>query len=110
MLISHAAISSGVAARPRSGLSAPAAQQLIASAEQIARILSRINMLDLAALRHAPARDAVEVVDRARAAIRDQLGACRLDSAGFVRRAALQGRGSAAPAPGDAEARHGLRQ
>ena len=58
---------------------------------------------------YSSAMSFAQQADRSIAAIRDQLGTRRLDGAGLIRRAALQRCGSAGPAPGDAEARHGFR-
>src|SRR5262249_41554980 len=93
MLISQAAISSGVATRPRLGLSANAELQTNASAEAATARRLCIDMLHLAGLANAPARDAIEMIKHFVAAIGDEGGARWLDIAGIVRRAALQDAG-----------------
>src|SRR3982075_1873328 len=105
MLMSQAAISSGVAARPRSGLCAPTTPQLSPSSAAVSSQRSCIDMLDLPIWRHAPARHAVEMIDAVGAAARDQLGTRRLHITARVDRAALQHGGAAVPAPRDAKAR-----
>src|SRR5262249_27924470 len=105
VLISQAAISSGVATTPRWGLSANAELQTNASAEAARARRLRIDMLHLADVANAPARDAIEMINRFAAAIGDEGGARWLDIAGIVRRAALQDRRSAIPMPRHLEAR-----
>src|SRR5229473_4982356 len=108
---SQDAISSGVATRPRFGLTAAkAAPQTTTSAEPAARRWLRVNMLHLPVLGYAPAGDAVGVVVPPLPAIGDHLGACRLDIAAVVRRAALQDGRSAVPTPCYMEARQRQRQ
>src|SRR5713226_2371113 len=86
---SQDAISSGVATRPRFGLSAAkAAPQTTASTEPAASRRLRVNMLRLPGPGYAPAGDAVGVVVPPLPAIGDHLGARRLDIAAVVGRAA----------------------
>src|SRR5438132_14352812 len=100
MLMSQAAISSCVAARPSfgettvTGLAHPASER---SARTSAR--SRVRILYLAVRRHAPHLDRVVVEDDVRAVLGDETLARRLHRAGRVRRATLDGRGVAVPCP-----------
>src|SRR6202521_5323849 len=100
MLISQEAISSGLAAVPRLGLSASAAPQPTASAEQAASSVLRVDMFDLAALCHAPAGNPVKMVDGPCSTIGDELGPRRLHVSGLVGRTALESRRAAIPTPG----------
>src|SRR5262245_53837881 len=105
MLMSHDAISSGAAMRPRFGVSATAASETTVSAKAAARSRLRVDMLDLPILGNAPARDPIEVVECLGATIGDELGARRLGIACIVRGAALQDSWPAVPAPRHAEPR-----
>src|ERR1700704_4935878 len=105
MLMSQAAISSGVAARPRSGLCAPTTPQPSPSSAAASSQRSCIDMLDLPIWRHVPARHPVEMIDAVGAAARDQLRARRLDITAGGGRAALRHGGAAVPAPRDAKTR-----
>src|SRR6516164_8518388 len=102
MLMSHTAISSGVAGCPRSGVSASATVDTTSNADAALKCL-RIDMPDLPVLADRPAGDAVEVIERLRAAFGDQRCARRLDIPGTVCSAALQHRRAAVPAPRYAE-------
>src|ERR1700689_3302459 len=110
MLTSHGAISSGLAALPRLGLSAAAVPYPIRGARHAARNALRIDMFDLAALCNAPAGNPVEMIIGPRAAIGDELGPRWLHISGFVGRAALEGGRAAIPPPGRAEPRDCFRQ
>src|SRR5260221_10044420 len=110
MLMSQAAISSGVAGRPRPGPSARAgAVSPSRTRTAVARAL-RIDMRHLAAFGNGPARDRVIVIDRPGSPLGDQMGAGRLNVAGSVGRAALQDRWTAVPTPRHAEAGQRLRE
>src|SRR5271168_1192747 len=100
--MSHKAISSGVAGRPRSGVWASAAVDRKSKAEAALKCLG-IDMPDLPVLADRPASDAVEVIERLGTAFGDQRYTRRLDRPGTVRRAALQHRRAAVPAPRYAE-------
>src|SRR3954452_9358706 len=79
MLMSHAAIPSGVAARPRFGLSAvKAAVEAMARREAAIRRALRVDMLDLAFVGNGPGRNGVGVIDRSIAARGDHLLTRRL--------------------------------
>src|SRR5439155_24632809 len=98
MLMSHWAISSGVATRPRLGLSAAnATAEAVARPEAAMRRALRIDMLHLAFVGNSPARDSVGVIDRSVAARGDHLLSRRLDVTALVGRAALQDRRSPVP-------------
>src|SRR5436190_17697004 len=74
MLMSHAAISSGVATRPRFGLSAANAMaDVVARIEPAMRRALRIDMLHLAFVGNGPGRDRIGVIDRSGAARGDHL-------------------------------------
>jgi hypothetical protein len=103
--MSHDAIPSGVAMRPRFGLSPSAALEATAIAEAAATSLLRVDMLDLPILGNAPASDPIEMVKCLEATLGDEFGACRLDIAGVIGGAALQHRGPAIPAPRHTEPR-----
>src|SRR5262249_57552525 len=114
--MSHAAMSAWLIGRPRLGVSACAATSAAASAATASAIL-RVDMLDLPLLADGPAGDAVPMLVREAqhvrhllgfAARRHELGARGLHVAGLVPGAALQGGGSAVPAPRHAEARERL--
>src|ERR1700724_782019 len=109
MLMSHTAISSGVAGCPRSGVSASATVDITSNAEAALKCLG-IDMPDLPALADRPAGDAVEVIESLGASFGDQRGTRRLDIPGTVRRAALQHRRAAIPAPRHVEPGQGLWQ
>src|SRR2546427_3865384 len=111
MLMSHAAISSGVAARPRFGPSAAnATAEVRAKPEAAMRIALHVDMLHLALVGNGPGRDGIGVIDRPVAAPGDHLLARRLDVTGLVGGAALQDRRVAVPTPWNAEACQRLRQ
>src|ERR1700733_12499771 len=110
MLMSHEAISSGLAALPRLGPSASAPPHPTTSAEQATRNALRIDMFDLAALCDAPAGNPVEMVIRPPSAIGNELGPRRLHVSGFFGRAVLGGGRAAIPSPGGAEPRDRLWQ
>src|SRR5580692_11920891 len=125
MLMSQAAISASVIGFPRPGPSADAALAVRQSASpRTGEILLGVNMLDLPGAVDAPAGNGIKVVVQHRpdrrsclqfAALRDEFGSGRLQIAGIVPGAALQGRGPAVPTPGHAEtgegfAEHWLRQ
>src|SRR5262245_7490900 len=103
MLMSHDAISSGVATRPRFWLSADAVLDTTAITEAAARSLLCVNMLHLTILGNTPTRDPIEVVERFGAAIGNEFGARGLDEPCLIRGATLQDGGSAVPAPRHAE-------
>src|SRR5262245_28389746 len=103
MLMSHEAISSAVITRPRFGLSPRAGLDTSARADAAARRRLGISMRYLPVLGDAPARDPVEMIESSVAALGDELGASRLDEAGFVGGATLEDRGSTIPAPRRAE-------
>src|SRR3954463_1549881 len=106
MLMSHAAISSGVAARPRFGLSAAnAAAEATARPEAAIRRALRVDMLHLAFVGNCPGRNGVGVIDRSVAARGDHLLTRGLQITGVVGRAALQDGRPTIPAPRHAEAR-----
>src|SRR2546430_2327931 len=102
MLMSHRAISSGVAGRPRSGASASAVVAQKSKAKAALKCLG-IDMPDLPVLADPPAGDAVEVIERLGASFGDQRGTRWLYIPGTVRRAALQRCRAAVPAPSHAE-------
>src|SRR3954471_22167687 len=123
MLMSQAAISASVTGLPRPGPSADAALAARQSASprtptpRLREILLGVNMLDLPGAVDGPASDGVEVLVQHRsdrrhglqlAALRDEFGSGRLQIAGIIPGAALQGRGPAVPSPGHAEAGEGL--
>src|SRR5262245_37033892 len=105
MLMSQDKISSGVAMRPKFGLSAGAELDTTASAEAAMKRRLRVDMLQLPVVGHAPSRNAIEVIDCLGAALGDELGARGLDIAGVVGSAALQEGGAAVPTPREAKAR-----
>src|SRR5262245_19318235 len=114
-LMSQPATCAGVASRPRFGPSgvaavtpAPAQPPTISASATRAR--SRVDMLHLAARRHAPGLDAVEVEDRVVAVLGDELLAFRLHGAGVVSGARLEHGRRAVPPPGQPEARERARQ
>src|SRR5262245_19713948 len=110
MLMSQDLISSGVATRPRFGLSAKADKEIMASAEAAMRRRLCIDMLQLPGLGHAPGRDAIEMIDCFGAALGDELCARRLHIAAIVGRAALEEGRAASPAPRHTKARERHRQ
>src|SRR4051812_13950774 len=111
MLTSHAAISSGVATRPRFGPSAATATaEIRASAETVMRRLLRVDMFHLPFIGNAPGCDRVGVEDRPGPALGDHLLARRLDVPGVIDRAALQDGRATVPAPRHAETRQRFRQ
>src|SRR4051812_34087850 len=111
MLMSQEAISSGVAARPRFGLSAAnVTAEDMARPEAAMRRALRIDMLHLAFVGNSPGRDGVGVIDGSIAAYGDHLLSRRLDVTGLVDGAVLQARRPAVPPPWNAEARQRLRQ
>src|SRR6476661_1524958 len=111
MLMSHAAISSCVAARPRFGLSAAnATPEAMAKPEVAMRRALRVDMLHLAFVGNRPGRNGIGVEDRPGPALGDHLLARRLDVAGVIDRAALQDGRATVPAPRHAETRQRSRQ
>src|SRR3954453_21887318 len=93
MLMSHEAISSGVAARPRFGLSAAnVTAEAMARPEAAMRRALRIDMLHLAVVGNSPSGNGVGVIDGSAAARSDHLLPRRLDVTGLVGHAALQDR------------------
>src|SRR6476469_10867161 len=65
MLMSHAAISSGVASCPRFGLSAAnATAEAMARPEAAMRKALRVDMLHLAFIGNGPGRDGIGMIDR----------------------------------------------
>src|ERR1700757_1691467 len=106
MLMSHAAISSGVATRPRFGLSAAnATAEVMARPKAAMRRALGVDMLHLTFVGNRPSRDGIGVIDRPVAARGDHLLTRRLDVSGLIGGAALQDRWAAVPAPRNAEAR-----
>src|SRR5882724_9533536 len=94
-LMSQPEISAGVAGRPRFGVwAAVAAAQPTATNAIAPHASSRIDMLHLAARRHAPGLDRVAVEDGVVAVLRDELLALGLPGAGVVGGARLQDRKS----------------
>src|SRR2546425_1652268 len=112
MLMSHPAISAGVAARPRFGVSRAAepAHPVTTTTEPTRTSALRVNILDLAIRLHAPGLDRVVVVDDVGAVLGDQLIATGLDAAGVIRRATLEHVRGAVPLPGDPEAHQRVRE
>src|SRR5262245_4239392 len=99
MLTSHAAISSAVAALPSFGFSTTGRAQPQSTTNARTSARSRVRILHLAAGAHPPRLDRVVVEDDVRAVLGDEPLARRLHRAGFVRGAALNGRGGAVPHP-----------
>src|SRR4051794_19278732 len=111
MLMSQEAISSGVATRPRFGLSAAnVTAEAKARPEPAMRRALRIDMLHLAFVGNSPGRDGVGVINGSAAARRDHPLPRRLDVTGLVGHAALQDRWPALPSPRNAKSRQRLRQ
>ena len=112
MLMSHPAISAGVAERPRLGVSwatldleAARARSTIMTAVKL-----RVDIFHLAGFLYLPRLDGMVVKDGVRAMRADQGVARRLDGPAVVGGTALEhGRGPV-PLPGAAEARQGSRQ
>src|SRR3954464_2769976 len=111
MLMSHAAISSGGATRPRFGLSAAKAMAVaMVKPKAATRRALRVDMHHLAFVGNGPRRDGVGVIDCPVPTRGDHLLARRLQVTRFVVGAALQDRRPAIPPPRHAEARQRLRQ
>src|SRR5262247_2987104 len=110
MLMSHPAISVGVAARPRLGVSTWALAQPAKTIAMTARASSRVDMLDLAVGGHAPRLDRVAVEDRVVSVLGDELLALRLDVAGIVDGARLEHRRRPVPPPRQSKPRERTRQ
>src|SRR5262245_44778281 len=109
-LMSQPATCAGVASRPRfgpSGVSAvtPAPAQPPTISASATRARSRVDMLHIAARRHAPGLDPVEVEDRVVAVLGDELLALRLHGAGVVGSARLAHGRRPVPSPRQPEAR-----
>src|ERR1700751_5433508 len=110
MLMSQDAISSGEATRPSPGPSASAADD---STSKLVVIMARrlgIDVPHLTVFADGPAGDPIKVIDRLRAAFRDQTGTGRLNIARLVYSAALQDCGATTPAPPNPEAGQCFRQ
>src|SRR5438445_97581 len=104
-LMSQPEISAAVAGRPRFGVSTVVAAAQPTATNAIApHTRSRIDMLHLAAGRHAPGLDRVAVEDGVVAVLRDELLALGLPGTGVVGGARLQHGGAAVPSPGHAKA------
>src|SRR4051812_47976838 len=98
MLISHAAISSGVATAPRFGLSAANAKpDAMVRPEAIMRRVLRVDMLHLSFVGNAPGGDRIGVIDCPLAARGNHVLARWLGVTGLVGGAALQDRRPAVP-------------
>src|SRR5262249_37128067 len=110
MLMSHPAISVGVAARPRLGVSTWALAQPAKTIAMTARASSRVDMLDLAVGGHAPRLDRVAVEDRVASVLGDELVPLRLHVAGIVDGTRLEHRRGAIPLPSQAETRERARK
>src|SRR5262249_19221993 len=110
MLMSHPAISVGVAARPRLGFSTWALAQPAKTIAMTAPASSRGDMLDLAVGGHAPRLDRVAVEDRVASVLGDELVTLRLHVAGVVDGTRLEHRRGAIPLPSQAEARERARK
>src|SRR5215813_1587913 len=116
MLTSHAATSAAVASRPSPGpgvsliMAAGLAHPASATTQMATPMRLRVDILHLAALRHAPGLDGVVVEDGVVAMLGHQLFPRGLYLTGAVRRTALQDGRRALPLPGDAEAGQRARQ
>src|ERR1051326_693141 len=111
MLMSQEASSSGVAGRPRLGVSANAALPMIASANAAATTSGLgVHMLDLPKVGHPPTAYCVEMIDRPAAAPGHQFAARRLFVPGLIGGAALQDGWPTVPAPRNCDPRERHRQ
>src|SRR5438105_13097563 len=107
MLISHPATSTGVAGRPRFGVSWAALPMCPATAISISTtaIKLRVDIFHLTVCFHLPRLDGVVVVEDIGAMRGHQGVARRLDGTRVIGGAALQHGGGAVPLPRHAEAR-----
>src|SRR5919106_4913498 len=108
ILMSHPAISAGVAGRPRLGVSwatldveAARARSTITTA-----VTLRVDIFHLTGSLYLPRLDGIVVKDGVRAMRADQGVARRLDGASVVSGTALEHSRGTVPLPGGAEARH----